>query len=160
MNNRFIYVFPGQAKASWSTIEQLDLGTAIEIKSASSLKWKQLHISNPDIALTYAYGSAKISKTEILLFGGTNGTTYVFNTDTMTTSTEAKKTSKKPEVTIESMKDSKMCCNAWFGYESDFTQRIFGNYLYSVDAHIRNLHVYSIKDKVWNYSALSELGIN
>lgn len=44
------------------------------------------------------------------------------------------------------MNESKFCV------ESDFTVRTFGNYLYAVDGNLGNLHVYSVKDKQWNFS--------
>lgn len=45
-------------------------------------------------------------------------------------------------------------------HNSDFLARIFGNYLYAIDGDGGNLHVYSIKEKQWNFSTLRELGIN
>ena len=51
------------------------------------------------------------------------------------------------------MSDTKFCL------DSDFTVRIFGNYLYAVDAKLNYLHVYSIKDKQRNYISLQDLGI-
>lgn len=58
------------------------------------------------------------------------------------------------------MKNSAMCTDSWFNYDSDYIARVFGNYLYAVDSHSNNLHVYSVKDKIWNYSTLKELGVN
>jgi len=37
--------------------------------------------------------------------------------------------------------------------------RVFGNFLYTIDATDNNLHVYAIKDRMWNFSPLSDLGI-
>jgi len=45
-------------------------------------------------------------------------------------------------------------------HNSDFIARIYGNYLYAIDGLGGNLHVFSIKEKQWNYSTLKELGIN
>jgi len=61
---------------------------------------------------------------------------------------------------VVTVKNSELCVEGWFSYESDFVARIFGNYLYAIDSHAQNLHVYSLKDKIWNYSHLKELGIN
>ena len=47
-----------------------------------------------------------------------------------------------------------------FGQNSDYLTRLFGNFLYSIDGSKMVLHVYSMKDKVWNYSSLSDLGVN
>ena len=46
-----------------------------------------------------------------------------------------------------------------FCYDYDFTVRTFGNYLYAVDGTLGNLHVYSLKDRQWNFSRLDDLGI-
>jgi hypothetical protein len=51
------------------------------------------------------------------------------------------------------MSDSKFC------QDGDFTIRTFGNYMYAIDTLNMNLHVFSIKDKQWNFSKLRELGI-
>lgn len=51
------------------------------------------------------------------------------------------------------MSDTRFC------QDSDFTVRIFGNYLYAVDGQKNYLHVYSIKDKQWNFSSLADLNI-
>jgi N-acetylneuraminic acid mutarotase len=32
VNHRYVYVFPGQNQLSWNSIEQLDLGTTIDVK--------------------------------------------------------------------------------------------------------------------------------
>ena len=52
-----------------------------------------------------------------------------------------------------------MLCDAKFCQESDFIIRTFGNYLYAMDCSICNLHVYSLKEKQWNYSKLKDLGV-
>ena len=54
---------------------------------------------------------------------------------------------------VELMSTSSFC------YESDFAVRQFGNYLYAVDGSQGNLHVYSTKDKQWNFSKLEDLGV-
>ena len=51
------------------------------------------------------------------------------------------------------MSDTRFC------QDSDFNVRIFGNYLYAVDGLKNYLHVYSIKDKQWNFSSLADLNI-
>ena len=56
--------------------------------------------------------------------------------------------------------DSHLLCETRFCQEADFTVRTFGNYMYATDSAMGNLHVYSIKDKQWNYSRLDDLGIN
>ena len=48
---------------------------------------------------------------------------------------------------ITKLNDSQMMSDTKFCVDSDFTVRIFGNYLYAVDAKLNYLHVYSIKDK-------------
>ena len=46
-----------------------------------------------------------------------------------------------------------------FSKSSDYVARVFGNFLYTIDGTNKNLHVYAIKDKMWNYSSLTDLGI-
>ena len=46
-----------------------------------------------------------------------------------------------------------------FAIESDFNVRTFGNYLYAIDGNLKNLHIYSNKDCVWNFSRLEGLGV-
>jgi hypothetical protein len=58
------------------------------------------------------------------------------------------------------MKNADLCADAWFGYDSDYISRIYGNYLYALDNHTGNLHVYSLEKKQWNYSSLKELGVD
>jgi hypothetical protein len=50
-------------------------------------------------------------------------------------------------------------CESKFCSDADFTVRTFGNYLYAVDGSYGSLHVYSMKDKQWNFSRLDDLGI-
>jgi len=52
-----------------------------------------------------------------------------------------------------------LLCETRFCFESDFTVKTFGYYLYATDNANEILHVYSVKDRQWNYSRLSELGI-
>lgn len=46
-----------------------------------------------------------------------------------------------------------------FSKSCDYIARVFGNFLYTIDGANKNLHVYAIKDKMWNYSSLVDLGI-
>jgi len=67
---------------------------------------------------------------------------------------------QQPIGKITKATDSHLLCETRFCQEADFTVRTFGNYMYATDSAMGNLHVYSIKDKQWNYSRLDELGIN
>eukprot|EP00347_Sterkiella_histriomuscorum_P001097 403373339 len=161
---RYIYVFPGQSSNSWSTIEFLDIGHSIDAKELKRAKWNLVNISNPDFNVTFAYGSVQISQTEILVFGGSKQNSFLLDTNVIQNMLKAKKDLKKqqnetPNI-LTTLKNSPLCIDAWFGYESDFMARIYGNYLYAIDQHAGNLHVYSLKDKQWNYSSLKELGLN
>jgi len=46
-----------------------------------------------------------------------------------------------------------------FCMDADYIVRTFGNYLYAIDGRQGMLHVFSIKDKQWNFSRLDDLGI-
>eukprot|EP00355_Strombidium_rassoulzadegani_P008448 CAMPEP_0168621700 /NCGR_PEP_ID=MMETSP0449_2-20121227/7846_1 /TAXON_ID=1082188 /ORGANISM="Strombidium rassoulzadegani, Strain ras09" /LENGTH=86 /DNA_ID=CAMNT_0008662861 /DNA_START=102 /DNA_END=359 /DNA_ORIENTATION=+ len=61
-------------------------------------------------------------------------------------------TAKITKLSAQLLYDTKFCI------DSDFSVRTFGNYLYSIDGMNKNLHVYSIKDRQWNYSRLDDLG--
>jgi len=144
MSNRFIYVLPGSHSNSWNTIERLEV---TDLSKLSRLQWKLYNITNSDFICSYAFGSTQISAKELLVFGGSKQKSFIIDTDD----------SAFKAVT---MKGGELCKEAWFGYESDYVGRIFGNYLYAIDAHLGLLHVYSIKEKKWNYSSLKELGVN
>lgn len=58
LNHRYAYVFPGQNQTSWNTIEQLDLGVSIDVKTMVESKWNLLTVSCPEFTNTYSYGSA------------------------------------------------------------------------------------------------------
>lgn len=72
---------------------------------------------------------------------------------------DLKKTNNQESQSILTTMQGPLCTEGYFGYESDFIARIYGNYLYALDEHSFNLHVYSIKDKQWNFSSLQDLGI-
>jgi hypothetical protein len=104
-----------------------------------------------------------------LLFGGFKTKTYLFDfANTLSQfSREAKE--KRPVsfmqqststiAKVTSNVDVDLCTAASFSYESDYVARLFGNYLYAIDSNTQNLHVYSIKDRIWNYSSLKDLGV-
>jgi len=60
---------------------------------------------------------------------------------------------------VTSNKDCDLCTSASFSFESDYVARLFGNYLYAIDSHTQNLHVYSLRDRIWNFSSLRDLGV-
>jgi len=55
--------------------------------------------------------------------------------------------------------NSFLLCESKFCTDGDFTLRTFGNYMYAVDTFSANLHVFSIKDRQWNFSKLVDLGV-
>ena len=60
---------------------------------------------------------------------------------------------------VTTNRDVELCTPASFNYESDYVARLFGNYLYAIDNNTQYLHVYSLKDRIWNFSALKDLGV-
>jgi hypothetical protein len=62
-------------------------------------------------------------------------------------------------VKVITNKGGDLCTSGVFGYETDYVARLFGNYLYAIDNKAQNLHVYSMKDKIWNFSSLRDLGV-
>jgi hypothetical protein len=60
---------------------------------------------------------------------------------------------------VEAVKTTTLQVKGSFSKSSDFIARVFGNFLYTIDGTNKNLHVYALKDKMWNYSPLADLGI-
>ena len=79
------------------------------------------------------------------MFGGDTTTTYILDT---------RQGSK-----VEKVTSSMLQVKGQFSKSSDYVARVFGNFLYTIDRTNKNLHVYAIKDKMWNYSSLTDLGI-
>lgn len=158
MNQRHVYVFPAPSNNTWATIETLDAGSILDIKNLyKTAKWQLINIVNSDFNTSFAYGSYQISQNEILIFGNSKGQSFIFNT---TDIQSGGKDGKQKFSAIKTLKESQLCTESWFAFESDYLARQFGNFLYAVDCYRQNLHVFSLKDKQWNYSALKELGIN
>lgn len=100
------------------------------------LKWNLITLNNPDFNCTYAYGSVQLNSNSILLFGGSKTDTFILDTGALMKYLQSQKDSKKPindEGILIHMKNSSLCTDAWFNYESDYGAKIYGNYLYSLD---------------------------
>ena len=81
LNHRYIYIFPGYKRtSSHSTIEMLDLGFTIDPSDVKKLKWQLLKVKNRGFSSTFAYGSMQLDQNNILIFGGTKGLTFTFDT--------------------------------------------------------------------------------
>jgi len=106
---------------------------------------------------SYGFGSIQISSQEILIFGGCKKNSFILETSDFQV---VPKDSKPRPAKILTLKGSPLCVEGFFGYDSDYICRGFGNFLYAVDAHSFNLHVFSVKDKLWNFSSLTDLGVN
>ncbi|CDW76656.1 kelch motif family protein [Stylonychia lemnae] len=163
LSHRYVYVFPGLQTTSWNTIEFIDIGHSIDPKEIKKAKWNLVTISNSDFNNTFSYGSIPLNSTEILIFGGSKMNSFILDSaiilKLLSQKKDLKKVTAESEAILKSMPNSKLCVDAWFSYDCDYIARIYGNYLYAVDQHAGNLHVYSMKDKIWNYSSLKELGV-
>lgn len=110
--------------------------------------------------------SAALNGSEIIVFGGLGNYTYLLDLKTMLASKTVSSmaiqggSSAGNSVNVTKLNDSKLLGETKFCQVADFTVRTFGNYLYAVDGQMQVLHVFSIKDKMWNYSSLKDLGIN
>lgn len=173
IGNRYIYVFPGQPRDTWNTIEFLDVGAPMTpLKDFKTLKWVTLSIANNDMAQSFAFGSVTLSQNELLLFGGNKTNTFIFDFANTLASIKsspppsssqrsASSTSPNSHVAkVSNIKGIELCTPAVFSFQNDYVARLFGNYLYAIDSYNQNLHVYSLKDKIWNYSSLKDLGVN
>jgi len=137
----------------------MDLGSPMpNLKDLRALKWTTLAVSNGDIASGFAFGSVLLTQNELLLFGGNKTNTYLFDF----ANTLAKKPTPVPQsgiAKVTTVRGIDLCTPAVFCYQSDYVARLFGNYLYAIDSFHQNLHVYSLKDRIWNYSPLRDLGV-
>ena len=115
-------------------------------------------VQNQDFVVNEPRGSSILNTNEVIIFGGNKNQTFIMDVSGLQNNYFLSQGQKQVKVSLQSestvMLDSKFCC------DSDFTVRTFGNYLYAVDGHYGSLHVYSIKDKQWNYSPLGDLGID
>lgn len=158
--NKLVFIFHGLPSntqpSNVNSIEFIDLGSfdAPQVKLA---KWESMMVQNNDFITSEPKGSAQISKTEIIIFGGISSDTHSFDYSGVI---NAPRNGKQPQIArVSKFNDSPLLCDTRFCQECDFTVKTFGNYLYATDGTNENLHVYSIKDKQWNYSRLNELGI-
>ena len=62
-------------------------------------------------------------------------------------------------IRVTRLNDSKLLGETRFCQSADYNARTFGNYLYAIDGNQSYLHVFSVKDRKWNYSSLTDLGI-
>ena len=76
-------------------MEFLDIGHSIDPKELKKAKWHLVNISNPDFNLTYAYGSAAISQTEIIVFGGAKTNSFLLDTKVIQNMLKSQKDLKK-----------------------------------------------------------------
>lgn len=60
---------------------------------------------------------------------------------------------------VEKVAQTMLQVKGQFSKSCDYIARVFGNFLYTIDGANKNLHVYAIKDKMWNFSSLADLGI-
>lgn len=161
VSNRFVFIFnglaPGTQPNSSNCIEFIDFGN-FDNPAIRNAKWEGLVVSNNDFITSEPRGSASVSKSEIIIFGGASGNTFSFDFLNVI-SNKSTPSSKQHICKVSNLIDSPLLCDTNFCFESDFIVKTFGNYLYATDGANENLHVFSIKDKQWNFSKLNELGI-
>ena len=80
--NRHIFIFNGLSTSVQpnqnSVLEYMDLGNCDQA-SFKVAKWEQIVVTNPEFVMNDPRGSAQLSQTEIILFGGKNNFTYLFD---------------------------------------------------------------------------------
>jgi hypothetical protein len=158
--NRYLYVFPGQQKDTLNTIEYLDISIPmVNVQSMKGLKWTTINIQNQDLAANFGFGSVALTPNELLLFGGNTTKTFLFDFAGTFATIKNQKASSPIFAKLSTIKGNELCTPAIFSYQSDYVARLFGNYLYAIDSFSQNLHVYSLKDKIWNFSTLRDLGV-
>ena len=53
-----------------------------------------------------------------------------------------------------------MTTRSRFGQQSDLVMRQFKNCVYAIDACQETLHVYQIKEQIWQHQSLRDLGVS
>jgi hypothetical protein len=108
-----------------------------------------LQVSNTSFVQSRPSAGIQISANELLIFGGDLTTTFMLDVRDVSGKT----------VKVNPIKQTILQVPGKFSKQSDYIARVFGNFLYTIDGWNKNLHVYAIKDKIWNYSPLGDLGI-
>lgn len=168
VSHRHVFVFNGLsselAPTQKNTIEYIDLGNC-EPKTLQKARWEQVTINQSDFIMNDPRASAALNGSEMIVFGGLGNYTYQLDLKTMLASKSVSSMAVQGSaagnsVNVTKLIDSKLLGETKFCQNADFSVRTFGNYLYAVDGQMQVLHVFSIKDKMWNYSSLKDLGIN
>lgn len=149
-----------------SCIEYIDFGNLDPI-SINQARWVYVPIKDPDFVTNEPRGSAyNPSNYEILIFGGARNQCFHMDVSSLMNISHGQdkqgwiqKSITPNTFNIARGPNDKLLCESRFCQDSDFIVRTFGNYLYAVDGALGNLHVYSIKEKQWNYSKLKDLGM-
>ena len=128
-------------------------------------RWEQVTINQSDFIMNDPRASATLNGSEIIVFGGLGNYTYLLDLKTMLASKSVSSmavgsSGASNTVQVTKLNESKLLGETKFCQAADYTVRTFGNYLYAVDGQMQVLHVFSIKDKMWNYSSLKDLGIS
>ena len=118
-------------------------------KTIARQKWTQLEVNNVEFVRSQPVAGIQLNNTDMLIFGG-DSKTFQFDTR------EVQQINKQAIVRTS---NSKMVSRGRFGYNSDFVGRVFGSFIYCIDASDFNLHVFTMNDHVWQSQPLSELGI-
>ena len=164
IKDRHVFIFNGMtSSSSSSTIEYIDLGGLDQI-SLKQARWKAIGIKDQDFLGCDSRASAAINnQTQILIFGGNKRQTFCLNVETLSypqnQNLQQSWASKNTNQFVLQRFQTELLCDSRFCIDGDFSIRTFGNYLYSVDCERQNLHVFSLKDKQWNFSKLKDLGI-
>ena len=160
--NRHVFIFNGLAKTfspdQKNCIEYMDLGQC-DANSFKKAKWDQVTIPNYDFIMNEPKASSQIGQLDCIVFGGTDNHTYQVDFSQMLANKNQQGSSQPLNARVNKLPTSQIQADTKFCIDSDFTARTFGNYLYVVDGQMNYLHVYSIKDKQWNFSSLVDLGI-
>lgn len=168
--HRHVFIFNGLPRNTQrdqsNSIEYIDLGQC-DAAALKKAKWEQVLIPNSDFIVNEPRASAQIGQLDIIVFGGQGNNTYqvdfaqmLANKANLNSAPQQAQTASAQNVArVAKLPDSQLMSDTKFCYDSDFSVRTFGNYLYAVDGQKNFLHVYSIKDKQWNFSSLVDLGI-
>ena len=161
---RFVYMMPGTQTAANNSlvIKQLDTGSTGQYEGdkhsreygyvIARQKWVLLNVANRDFTQAQPVAGIKLNPTEMLIFGGDSTKTFQLDTREISTRDRA------PQANVKTCQNM-MTSVARFGNQSDWVARTFGNFVYCIDAIGMNLHVLTLRDRLWNSQPLTELGV-
>jgi len=87
-------------------VECLDIGHSIDPKEIKKTKWSIIQIHNPEFHNKFSFGSVALTNNELLVFGGSQVSSFIFDSKHLQSLIAAKKDLKKANVDTEAIMKS------------------------------------------------------